>query len=70
VERNDLGLDHGMAIDNFSFAAGLTAVPEPGAFLFVALVCGMTTFAIGMGRIVAYAQSARRSVAGSSPQSA
>jgi hypothetical protein len=59
VERNDLGLDHGMAVDNFSFAAGLAAIPEPGAFLFVALACGMTTFAVGMGRIVAYARCRR-----------
>ena len=51
VERNDPAFDHGMGIDNFSFAAGLAAIPEPSAFIFVALVCGMTTFAVGMRRI-------------------
>ena len=30
VENNDLGNDHGLAIDNFSF--GVTPVPEPGAY--------------------------------------
>ncbi len=59
VERNDLGIDHGMAIDNFSFAAGLTAIPEPAAFVFVALVCGMATFAVVMRRIVAFSRSGR-----------
>ena len=29
VERNDVGSDHGLAIDNLSFS--VTAVPEPGA---------------------------------------
>jgi hypothetical protein len=59
VERNDPAFDHGMGIDNFSFAAGLTAIPEPGAFLFVALVCGMASFAVGVRRIVAFSRSRR-----------
>jgi hypothetical protein len=59
VERNDLGLDHGMAIDNFSFAAGLAAIPEPRGFLFVTLACAMATFAVGVRQVVAFSRTRR-----------
>jgi hypothetical protein len=39
IEQNDLGNDAGLAIDNFSFSANLTAVPEAGAFELVTLLC-------------------------------
>jgi hypothetical protein len=38
IEQNDAGADAGLAIDNFSFSANLTAVPEAGAFALGALV--------------------------------
>lgn len=45
IERNDVGNDHGLAIDNFSFSAD--AIPEPGTLSFLGL--GLLAFA-GMGR--------------------
>jgi hypothetical protein len=29
IERNDVGNDHGLAIDDFSLSAAVAAVPEP-----------------------------------------
>ncbi len=34
-EINDVGNDHGLAIDNFSLAWDTVVVPEPGAFLYL-----------------------------------
>ncbi len=41
VEINDAGADHGLAIDNFSFAANadVAAVPEAGAAAGWLLIC-------------------------------
>ena len=39
VEQNDAGADAGLAIDNFSFSANLTAVPEASAFEFATFLC-------------------------------
>ena len=46
IEYNDAGADHGLAIDNFSFSAGAAAVPEPGAYLFGILICGVIGLAL------------------------
>jgi hypothetical protein len=48
VERNDSGLDHALAIDNLSFSAGLSAVPEASALAFGSLLCGLMTLAVGV----------------------
>jgi hypothetical protein len=39
VETNDSGADAALAIDNFSFSGGLSAVPEASAILFGGLLC-------------------------------
>ncbi|HEY3395027.1 MAG TPA: hypothetical protein VGK58_20150 [Lacipirellulaceae bacterium] len=59
VERNDPGLDHGMGIDNFSFAAGATAIPEPSAFLLHGAVGGMATIAVAVQRILRISRRGR-----------
>jgi hypothetical protein len=41
IERNDSGTDHGLAIDNFSFAASTSAVPEASIVVFGSLVCAV-----------------------------
>lgn len=52
IELNDGGADHGLAIDNVSFSATTAAIPEPGAFLFGAAVCGVVGLAVGGRRLV------------------
>ena len=42
VDRNDVGNDHGLAIDNFSLA--VTAVPEPGALAMMLAGLGFMGF--------------------------
>ena len=37
VENNDVGNDHGLAIDNFSFSAQTAIVPEPSTFVLAFL---------------------------------
>jgi hypothetical protein len=49
VENNDLGLDAGLAIDNFSFSGTLTAVPEAGAFALATLICA-TVGSVSIGK--------------------
>lgn len=51
VELNDAGADHGLAIDNFTFSAGSATVPEPGAYLFGILICGVIGIAIGTRKL-------------------
>ncbi len=51
VEKNDPGLDHALAIDNFSFSSGaanLSAVPEAGTATIFGIICGL--FWMGLGR--------------------
>jgi hypothetical protein len=41
VETNDTGSDHGLAIDNFSMTANITAVPEPTSLAFAIGLMGV-----------------------------
>jgi hypothetical protein len=50
IERNDNVLDHGLAIDNFSFS--VTVVPEPGAFLLGCAACGVAALLALFNRLV------------------
>jgi hypothetical protein len=52
VERNESGLDHALAIDNLSFSAGLSAVPEASAAAFGSLLCGVLALAIGVRAMI------------------
>lgn len=47
VELNDFGVDHGLAIDDFSFSADVSAIPEPGAAVFGWLVSAVLALAAG-----------------------
>jgi hypothetical protein len=51
VERNDTGNDHGLAIDSVSFQA--VAIPEPGAFPFGGLICGVIAIGAAWRRFFA-----------------
>lgn len=53
VERNDSGLDHGLAVDDFSFTATTNAIPEPGAVLFGGVVCVVIGLARAGRRLLA-----------------
>ncbi len=53
IELNDQAFDHGLAIDDFSFSAGVAAVPEPTSFLFGGLVTGVIGIAVGCRKFLA-----------------
>ena len=44
VERNDVGNDHGLAIDDLSFSVIASAVPEPGAWALLLAGAGVLAF--------------------------
>ncbi len=53
VEKNDLGLDHALAIDNFSFSSGvanLSAVPEVSTFVGFGLGLSFLVGVVWLGR--------------------
>jgi hypothetical protein len=52
IERNDNAIDHGLAIDDFSFS--IAAVPEPGAALFGGVACGILGVAVLIRWALAY----------------
>lgn len=45
-------MDDGLAVDMFNITATFATVPEPGAFLFGGLVCGVIGLAVGGRRLV------------------
>ena len=52
IERNDNVVDHGLAIDDFSFS--VTAVPEPSAAAFGGVIGVLALFAAIIRRFVAF----------------
>lgn len=57
VELNDAGTDHALAIDNVSFSAGVSAVPEPTAVLFFGMLCAVIVTAMAGRRVIAFFHS-------------
>lgn len=55
IELNDAGTDHALAIDNvtFSASAGISAVPEPAAFLFGVSASGLVIVFLTIRRTMA-----------------
>ena len=51
LERNDLAIDHGLAIDDFSFSASVSAVPEPAALVFGVVAVGLTAAGMAARRL-------------------